>query len=76
MAGRRLPSEIASSAELTVSQKVAMLRDWDTQLRLMMVADEENMLGPVPRVTLGEVDAALAKLGLTRDAWAGPTKQG
>ena len=39
------PEDILSAADLTEAQKVALLKQWDTDLRLLMVASEENMTG-------------------------------
>ena len=39
----RRPEDILSAADLNEDQKVALLRQWDTDLRLLMVASEENM---------------------------------
>ena len=39
------PEDILSVADLTEAQKVALLKQWDTDLRLLMVASEENMTG-------------------------------
>ena len=39
----RRPEDILSAEDLSEDQKVALLRQWDTDLRLLMVASEENM---------------------------------
>jgi hypothetical protein len=39
------PEDILSAADLTEAQKIALLKQWDTDLRLLMVASEENMTG-------------------------------
>src|SRR6185369_13868369 len=39
------PEEIFRATDLTEAQKVALLKQWDTDLRLLMVASEENMTG-------------------------------
>ena len=44
------PDEVVSASELTDGQKLEILRQWETDIRLMAVAEEENMPGlqPVP----------------------------
>jgi hypothetical protein len=37
------PEDILRAEDLSNEQKVALLRQWDTDLRLLMVASEENM---------------------------------
>lgn len=39
------PEDILGAADLTEAQKIALLKQWDTDLRLLMVASEENMTG-------------------------------
>jgi hypothetical protein len=39
------PEDILRAVDLTEAQKVALLKQWDTDLRLLMVASEENMTG-------------------------------
>lgn len=77
MALRMKPDEIVRSPLLSLDEKAALLRDWDNELRELMVADEENMAGPTPlAVTLTGVADAMRQLGLEHTEWAGPTKHG
>lgn len=41
----RNPQAIAGAEDLTSKQKIDLLRQWETDLRLLMVASEENMTG-------------------------------
>lgn len=75
MATRMRPEEIARSSALSREEKAALLRDWDNELRELMVADDENMQSSVaPRVTLTDVADAMQRLGLTHQST--PTKHG
>jgi hypothetical protein len=44
------PEEVVRMSTLTEQQKIEILRQWETDVRLMAVAEEENMPGdePVP----------------------------
>jgi hypothetical protein len=61
------PEEILRATDLTEAQKIALLRQWDTDLRLLMVASEENMTGTAaPGRTaelLQSVHKAMTRLG-------------
>lgn len=75
MATRMNPNEIVRSEALSREEKAALLRDWDNELRELMVADEENMGGvAIPRITLAEVAEAMHALGLAHRP--SPTKHG
>ncbi len=67
------PEALLLSRDFDRAQKVALLRQWDTDLRLLMVAAEENM-PPEGTDRTGDqmrlVHAALAALD------AGPTEEG
>jgi hypothetical protein len=39
------PRSILAADDLTTEQKIALLRQWETDLRLLLVASEENMTG-------------------------------
>ena len=63
----RRPEDILSAEDLSEDQKVALLRQWDADLRLLMVASEENMTASTaPGRTaelLQSVHKALRRLG-------------
>lgn len=44
-AGRsyRAPREVLAASDLTAAQKIRLLRQWEYDLRLLMVATDENM---------------------------------
>jgi hypothetical protein len=59
------PEDILSAADLTEAQKIALLKQWDTDLRLLMVASEENMTGtaaPAPGRTTAELLQSVHKV--------------
>jgi hypothetical protein len=57
------PEEIFRATDLTEAQKIALLRQWDTDLRLLMVASEENMTGaPGPAGTPAELLQSVHKV--------------
>ena len=74
------PRSILAADDLTREQKIALLKQWETDLRLLLVASEENMTGDAaPGATaelLQECRRALAKLGATDGGGGAPTKQG
>ncbi|HEY2111611.1 MAG TPA: hypothetical protein VGH25_07770 [Dongiaceae bacterium] len=61
------PEDILGAADLSEAQKIALLKQWDTDLRLLMVASEENMTGTAaPGRTaelLQSVHKAMTRLG-------------
>ncbi len=62
----RTPQSILEAADLGRQQKIDLLKQWETDLRLLMVASEENMTGNVPGRTaelLRQVLQCLDKLG-------------
>ncbi len=73
------PGDIVAAKDLTREQKIKTLQDWEYDLKLMMVATEENMPGPERQGDTSErlkkVQAALEQLGHT-DTPATPTKVG
>ena len=76
----RTPSEIVEDDSLDHAEKIRLLRQWETDLRLLMVASEENMSadgqGWVAE-RLQQVHAALEDLGVERSETAGvPNKAG
>ena len=40
------PDDVVGNLQLTTAQKIEILRQWETDARLMSVAEEENMPGP------------------------------
>jgi hypothetical protein len=44
------PQEVFSSQELSLEQKIEILRRWEQDARLMEVAAEESMPGPQPKL--------------------------
>jgi hypothetical protein len=76
----KTPQAILEASDLDRQQKIDLLRQWETDLRLLMVASEENMTGNVPGRTaelLREVLRGLDALGVGEDqAQPAPTKSG
>jgi hypothetical protein len=71
------PQSLLANDALTREQKIAVLRQWEVDLREIMVAEEESMTstGPV-RPSLAEVLAALDQLGAAPEDHPVPTKHG
>ncbi|MCC7274198.1 MAG: hypothetical protein IT561_16140 [Alphaproteobacteria bacterium] len=75
------PTAVLTARDLTKEQRIRLLNQWETDLRLLLVASEENMPGTDPGKTgekLSEVRKALHTLGAaapTGDDGA-PTKTG
>ena len=67
----RRPEDILRAEDLSEAQKIALLRQWDTDLRLLMVASEENMTASTaPGRTaelLQSVHKAMMRLGCEPD---------
>src|SRR5262249_29420521 len=63
--------DILQAADLSEAQKIALLRQWDTDLRLLMVASEENMTASAAPGRTGEllqsVHKAMMRLGCEPD---------
>jgi len=75
------PRDILDSADLSLEQKVKLLKEWEFDLRELQVASEENMTSDASSGVTGELlrecRGALAKLGASDAAGRGaPTKQG
>ena len=74
------PQAILQAPDLTRQQKVERLKQWETDLRLLMVASEENMTGDAPGRTaelLRQVLDCLDELGvLEGQTGAAPNKSG
>ena len=57
------PEDLLARDDLDREQKIAVLRQWELDLRERMVAEEENMPSSLPmRMSLDEVLNALNKL--------------
>jgi hypothetical protein len=73
------PEDILLAPDLSQDQKLTLLRQWETDLRLLMVASEENMTGPAPGRTaelLQSVHRAMNRLGYEPEESGAPTKTG
>lgn len=63
------PAAIANATDLKHDEKIKLLKEWDYDLRLMMVASEENMPAETTRADtkvadeLQEVSKCLSQLG-------------
>jgi len=65
------PEKVLQDQSLTTDQKVRMLKEWEQDLRQLMVASEENMAGTVtgqPAESLQAVSAALSKLDMNAES--------
>ena len=56
------PAELCNARDLSSEQKIFLLKQWETDLRLLMVASEENMPGTNPGRTAEFLQAVLQKL--------------
>lgn len=76
----KAPSDIVASKNFTDEQKIKLLSQWEIDLRLLMVASDENMAGTEPGRTanlLTGVRSALQDLGApTNLEQSGPGKSG
>jgi len=75
------PADIVGAADLSLQQKIALLNQWEDDLRQLMVASEENMPEQAGHAADGErlqaVHEALANLGAGQNPDKGaPTKAG
>lgn len=81
-AGRsfRRPADILEAGTIARPEKIRLLQQWETDLRLLLVASEENMSGDGQGAVaerLREVRAALDELGVEASETAGvPNKTG
>ncbi len=72
----REPEDVVAAAEISVGQRIEILRRWAYDVREQEVAQEENMPGS-PRFPLSRLLKALHALGAAPDLeHAPPTKQG
>lgn len=74
------PRDILDSHDLSIEQKIKLLKEWEFDLRELQVASEENMTGDASSGTtaemLRECRHTLARLGAAADSGGAPTKQG
>jgi len=70
------PRQLVQRDDLSREDKIALLREWEQDLREQMVAEEENMTGSSALASdLSDILAALEELHAERPAGA-PTKHG
>lgn len=60
------PQEVVGVSELEPDQKIALLLNWEWDIKLKQVALEENMISSEPD-KLQEIKKALKTLGVTSD---------
>jgi len=75
------PHDIVTAADLNQQQKIELLKQWETDLRLLMVASEENMTGDAPGRTAEMMSAVLQCLNQVgvpskEEQQKAPTKSG
>ena len=73
------PAEIEAAGKLTKAEKIKLLTDWEYDLRLKLVAAEENMRGndrESAAELLSEVHRCLTALGIRSPAADAPFKAG
>ena len=56
------PVELCDAPDLSTDEKVYLLKQWETDLRLLLVASEENMPGTHPGRTAELLQIVLQKL--------------
>lgn len=64
------PSDLVAAQDISRDQKIALLKQWDYDLQLLMTATEENMTGTGVNTTaeqIRRVHRALADLGVDLD---------
>ena len=75
--GSVMPQQLLARDDLTREQKIGILRQWEQDLRELMVAEEENMSAAEPmNVSLDEVLVALETLGAGPASHPVPTTHG
>lgn len=64
------PNDIVARHDWSVVDRYAVLRQWKYDLGQLNLATEENMppTGPVSPVTIADIHAAMASLGMPLDA--------
>ena len=73
------PRAIEQAQDLSTHEKIELLRNWELDLRQILVASEEGMNRDQPgraSETLREVQFALDALGATNEDAAAPNKAG
>jgi hypothetical protein len=73
------PTELCNAPDLSSEEKIFLLNQWETDLRLLMVASEENMTGTSPGRTaelLQSVHQKLEELGAPKNETAAVNKAG
>lgn len=71
------PQRLLERDDLSRAEKIALLREWELDLRERMVADDENMPSAEPMpVTLDDVLRALESLGEAPQTHPVPTRHG
>jgi hypothetical protein len=76
-AGVENPQRLLAREDLSRAEKIAILREWEFDLRERMVADDENMPSAEPQpVTLDDVLLALESLGAAPQSHPVPTRNG
>jgi len=66
------PGDVAKAAALSREQKIEILKRWEADARLLMVASDENMTGGEPQ-QLQAVHEAMRALGADPEAGAKDT---
>lgn len=72
----RHPRDILQAQDLSLDEKIALLRQWDADMRLIMIASEENMTAAAsgnPAERLREIRDSLRQLGEATAAHAHPS---
>jgi hypothetical protein len=71
------PRSLLARRDLARDRKIAILRQWELDLRERLVAEEESMLASEPMtITLDQVLDALAELGAAPASHPVPTTHG
>lgn len=61
-----LPSEVFDCTDLDIDQKIALLLNWEWEIKQQEVAEEENMKGHFVDL-LPDIKSTLRKLGISND---------
>lgn len=67
------PEQVANEESLSREEKLNILKRWEYDARELSVASDEGMTGATGSNMLGEIHAALARLGATTDPESQPT---
>ncbi len=60
------PEDVLHESGLDIDQKIALLLNWEWDVKLEEVAEEENMVSYKPDI-LGDIKSALMILGISHD---------